>query len=160
MTWFSIPGIPSCGAGLRYNHRAIGFSNNIQATITTHLAWWVSIVLYCKMQGSPLGEIVDGFSLPAAYRVPSSTMKTSQQERSFLLSSNLISLCLTPNRRGFFSSWVLPFHSGGHPRAMATGYIVLGVPKASLTDNSQEGIPFLALILLFHSIWLLHCASV
>lgn len=56
-------------------------------------------------------------SPPAAYIVPSATMQTSPQAKTFPACSNLLSLCPMTKVCGIFSEDFFPPNSGGQQRA-------------------------------------------
>lgn len=56
-------------------------------------------------------------SPPAAYIVPSATMQTSPQAKTFPACSNLLSLCPMTKVCGIFSEDFFPPSSGGQQRA-------------------------------------------
>lgn len=146
--------ISSCGTDFNSNKEVVSCTNNSSATVAPmDISFHTSH--YCSSQGSQLGKTIGDFPLsPAACIAPSSTMKTSQQEGSFLVSTYLISPCAMINMCGVLSNRVFPSSSGGQGRAMAIVCIIWGcVSRTCLTNNLKGSITLLALGFLFGNLW-------
>ena len=88
------------------------------------------------MLDSVLAKNMDVFSFPVACITPSDTMKGSQWEGDFHVSSGLISLCPADKAHCVFSNKILLLSYDGQPRAMAITCDILGAPGNSLNNNS------------------------
>lgn len=98
-----------------------------------HLSWQVGTVDHMVHS---CFKIPDDFSSLEAYIALSSTGKAGQQGGSFELSSAWLLYVLQP-------MYVVLSSSGGQPRATGCRLYCLGVFGASMTNNSEGGIPHL-----------------
>lgn len=91
---------------------------------------------YYNFQCTALSETNDVFSSPAACIIPYSTMKTSQQGRSFPVSYRLPSLCPSAKVCSVSSTSVLLTSYDRQPRTMAVAYVVWRLGRFwGLTDQ-------------------------
>lgn len=67
-------------------------------------------------------------------------MKSSQQGESFLITTNLISLCFMANTHSIFSNLVLLSGYCGQPGVMVIDWIILGIFGTPMTNNYKGGI--------------------
>lgn len=120
-----------------------------------HFAWQIGIVVHrVHREVRPLMPPCSTKRLI----VSPSTMKSSQQGASFLLSSTLDFLCPSTKVCIVFSSSVLSFSFGEQPSGVARTCIGLGTSRALLASISFSCVPHLALEFLFSNPWLLGAA--
>lgn len=78
---------------------------------------------YCSMQSPVLSKTTGGFSPPVVCIASSSTIKPTQQRRSFFISLRSIPLCTKTKVHNIFSNRVLQ-STCGQQRAMTLAFVV------------------------------------
>lgn len=101
-------------------------------------AYLATLVITTVLKVHSWVRLLMNFLSPAACIALSSTVKASQQGRSSLVKTSLISLCSRSNVHAVFNTKVLPSSSGGEPRAIEITCIIWGGESCGICDQQLE----------------------